>query len=439
MIVKFLVIWLATCLVAGQALAQTLADLVTAQSASGQFTARKLDHNPFPAKPADFVRAAMNGAWALVVQPAPARATTEVKLVPALLTVSCDRIKNAFLIDLGMADQWRGKIDLFINASRSEDQGTLLTAVRSQEGWRYELELPPQIKPRMLMRAVVEALLLETANREAGNQTAEIPLWLIEGVSSHLEAYNLPTFVVQPQVEWVADKVKLTQLDSVRDQLRRNAPLTFQQLSWPAPENLAGESYAQYSNCAQLFFDELLRLPDGRRCLRRMIQQLPHHLNWQTAFLLGFAPHFADLRDVEKWWWLACANFCGHDFTLRHGFQESWRKIQDALDVPVEIHLNPDRLAAPAEVTLEEVILDWKLAQMAPVLERCIQNLDLLRFQIAPELGPLVDAYRLTLQNYLRESQTAGATLAFKKAACKQLRLLDEQREMLRKKMASAK
>ena len=439
MIAKFLMTCLAMCLIAREASAQIWRGLVTAQSASGQFTARTFDHHSSGLKPPVVSRVPINGDWAFMLQPPPTPATTEIKLVPALLIVSCDRIKNAFLIDLGMGDAWRGRIDLFINAARPENDGTLLAAVRGLDGWRYELELPQEIKPQMLMRTVVEALLVEAANRDAGDQSAEIPLWLIEGISAHLQAYNLPTFFVQPQMQMAANKVKLTELNAVRDQLRRNAPLTFQQLSWPEPENLAGENCQLYSSCAQLFFDELLRFPDGPRCLREMIQQLPHHLNWQTAFLMGFSPHFGQLRDVEKWWALACADFCGADWTRRRGLQESWRRIQDALDVPVEIHFGPDRLPTPAEVTLEEVISQWNLAQVVPVLERCTQNLDLLRVQIAPELGPLVEAYRTTLQRYLHDSQNAGPTLVFKKAACKELRLLDDQREMLRQKMASVK
>jgi hypothetical protein len=440
MILKFLMIWSAACLVAGQAPAQVLGDLVTARSASGQFTARSLNQNPYPIKSAGALPTPMEGAGVFVArQPQAAAAGAEVKLVPALLIVSCDRIKNAFPVDLGEAGESGGRIDLFINASRPEDQGSLLTAVRGQDDWRYELELPAQIKPEMLMRAIVAALLLERANRDAGDQSAEIPLWLIEGLSAHLQAYNLPTFFVQPHIEMVPKKIKLAEQEAVREQLRSNDPLTFQQLSWPDPTNLAAENFPLYSNCAQLFFEELLRFPDGRRCLRGMLQQLAHHLNWQTAFLTAFGAHFAQLRDVEKWWGLACADFCGHDLTPRRAFQESWKKIQDALDVPVEVQFSPDRLATPAEVTLEEVIMEWKLAQVVPVLERCIQNLELLRFQVTPELSPLADAYRLALQKYLRESQNPGPILVYKKDAAKQLRLLDEQREKLRQKMAGAK
>jgi len=38
--------------------------------------------------------------------------------------------------------------------------------------------------------------------------------------------------------------------------------------------------------------DELLRLENGRACLREMLAQLPAFYNWQFAFLKGFSPGF---------------------------------------------------------------------------------------------------------------------------------------------------
>ena len=52
---------------------------------------------------------------------------------------------------------------------------------------------------------------------------------------------------------------------------------------------------------------ELLRLPDGRACLQRMLAQLPQHYNWQFAFLEAFHARFERPLDVEKWWALSLA------------------------------------------------------------------------------------------------------------------------------------
>jgi hypothetical protein len=437
-LVKLLTICAALSLTVTSARAQTFG-VVKAESASGQFTCRTVENQAVSLPNRNVAEVPLAGTSGFIVQPPGSLTNRDVKLVPSLLIVSCDRIKSALLRDLGMSDEWRGKIDLYINPSRFEVQGTLLAGIRTLDGWRFELQTPPELKSETLIRSVVQALLLEIADRSAGDQTAEIPLWLVEGLSAHLESFNLPTFVVQPHVELVANRFALPQQDAVRDEFRRHAPMTFQQLNLPLAENLEGDQYHLYSNCAQLFVEELLHFPDGARCLRQMLAELPRHLNWQTSFLLAFHSHFTDLRSVEKWWGLVCVDFTESDSPRRRTFGESWRKIQDALDVPVEVRVTPDRLPTPAAITLEEVITDWKSADAAPIIEHCMLNLYLLRPQLVPDLVPVVDAYRAALQEYLRSSQTAAPTLAYKKAVCKALRSLDDQREAMRKKIASAK
>ena len=53
-----------------------------------------------------------------------------------------------------------------------------------------------------------------------------------------------------------------------RRNLRGRPPLTFEDLSWPPAQAVAGDAGDLYRGSAQLFVGELLRLPDGRACLR---------------------------------------------------------------------------------------------------------------------------------------------------------------------------
>ena len=193
--------------------------------------------------------------------------------------------------------------------------------------------------------------------------------------------------------------------------------------------------------------DELLRLKDGQRCLGAMIDNLPQHLNWQTAFLQAFAPHFDRLLDVEKWWELACVHFTDIDFAARFSPRDSWRRLQQALDVPVEVRFSPDRLPAQAEITLQEVIHTWEPARAEAALQRVAGKLSLLRLQITPELRPLLDLYLSTVQNYLGDTHSGAAALTVKNfqpplagardAACRKLNALDAQRAALRPQYVS--
>jgi len=348
---------------------------------------------------------------------------------------------------LGRSDQWRGKINLFINPSLPREQGPSLTGRPGRDGWSYQLVLPSHMQPRQLLPVIVQALLVEMANRDAGAQSAEVPLWLITGVSAHLQAGSLTGLVLRPQVSMIADRVRLDRLDAVRAQLRRRPPLTFQELSWPEAGQLTGDNYEFYSGCSQLFFEELLGFRDGRGCLDQMIRQLPRHLNWQTSFLQAFSPHFAQLLDVEKWWDLNCVSFAQVDVADRFSAEDSWAKLQDALAVPVEIRRSADELPAASQMTLQEVIATWDPQRAAPAVGRAVESLELLRLKAAPELAALLDGYLATLRSWIndtrpdspawnaREYQTQFAGLRY--FTCKELSALDQRRAALQSKRIS--
>jgi hypothetical protein len=418
---------------------------VPVQSVSGQFTALVVGRTGLPSRAPTVL--SLPGLF--VVNPAsPATSSSETALDPAVLVISCERIKESLLQTLGMTDQWRnkmgqGRINLIINPAVPEEEGTLLTGLPGANGWNYELALPSPIKPRLLLRAIVKALLVEMANRSAGEQSAEIPDWLVAGLSALMQADSLQSLVIQPQVSTVGNRLNYTGLAQVREQLRQRRPLSFQELSLPEAGTLDGENYEFFSACSHLFLEQLLRLDDGRRCLREMIvRQLPAHLNWQTAFLEAYSRHFPQLLDVEKWWGLTCVSFTGTDASARFSQEDTWKKMQEALDVPVEVRLSADEMPVPAELTLQEVIADWDPAKAAPVLQRAAEGLALLRMQSAPEFAALLDRYLATLQSYLSDTRpdrpawTSNHQLTLlggvRNSACRELTRLDEQRAEMR-------
>ena len=154
---------------------------------------------------------------------------------------------------MGRRDQWRGSITLVINPAPQEGQSPVLVGEYDPKGWNYRLTLPSPIEPRLLFRAIVKTLLMETANRRAGAQSAEVPLWLVAGLSAHLQADNLPIFLLRPQSRLDLNQIRLPGLEPVRDQLRLRPPLTFQELCWPEPERLAGKNYELYAGVRATF------------------------------------------------------------------------------------------------------------------------------------------------------------------------------------------
>ncbi|HEY3914259.1 MAG TPA: hypothetical protein VGN61_07210, partial [Verrucomicrobiae bacterium] len=311
--------------------------IVTAQSSTRQFVAREFQLAGIPAAAGATLRSSPDQTGFLLVSHPAALATDESKITldPATLVVSCERLKSLFLVELGLEDQWQGTVNLMIDAPSKKDQEPRLTAIYHPSGWSYNLELSKSIEPEILTRALLETLFLEIANRNAGTQCAEIPCWLVEGMGAQLKAFNFPTYILHPSANLDSGRVKLEGLDTVRNEFRQHAPLTFQELSWPTDADKTGDGLVLYRTCAQLFLEQLLQFQDGRVLLAKMLNELPEHLNWQTAFLNAFHPHFQQLLDVEKWWGLSCVDFTREDLAEPLTAEDSWRNLQDALDVPV--------------------------------------------------------------------------------------------------------
>ncbi len=435
-------LWLMAGLYSAPAPAQTL----IARSSSRQFTARLVQRTAFlpaSARPTQVPMAGGSWAYLLRSQALPALGNNdEVALEPSTLVVSCERLKALVLDKIGLPDRWSGPIDLTINPALPEDRGPQLTATHWPNRWTYQLELPRSVQERVLMRSLIHALLLEIANRQAGVQSADIPLWLVEGMSAELQANNFPTFIVQPGQSWTANMVWNKGSEILPKELRQHTPLSFQQLSWPQESDLTADGLLLYRSCAQLFLEELLRFDDGRECLRSMIAQLPEHWNWQTAFLAAFHSHFDQLLAVEKWWGVSYVDFTKGYKVQQWSAADCRKKLQDSLDVPVEVHFASDHMPVEAKITLQEVLQKWPTFDATNALQRAIGGLRFLFPRATPEMRPLVGAYLKTLVDYANGTQTATLERqlgmhppSFYKIATadaiKQLDALDRQREAL--------
>ena len=436
------------CLLAfGQAFAQPDTDVVAVRSASGQFNVYGPRNTGLP-----FAAAERGGApGVFILEPLPARLIARgpavkpgpgIPLEPSLLVTSCEHIKQALLSELGQPDQWRGTIALFINPDLPENHSPVPVQVLQAGRWVYRMALPARMEPQVLLRSIVGVLLMEMANRGAGSQPAEVPFWLAAGLSARLEADNLATLVLRPESHIDLSQQHDPRVDPLRDRFHQQPPITFQELSWPQPEQLTGTNLDFYMASAQLFVGKLLALNDGKSCLRNLVGGLSQHLNWQTSFLEAFGPHFSRLLDVEKWWALTSINYVGLDFALRYGPDESWKNLQRALDVPVEVHFSPDRLPTQAEVNLQEIIGTWEPEKAADALQRVADGLAVLRARLDPDLTELLDGYLSTVRSYLNDTARdkrvwlanyhQSEWVALRNAACKQLDSLDARREGLR-------
>ncbi len=372
-----------------------------------------------------------------------------VRLDPMLLTVSCERIKQLVVHELGATPAWRGKIYVALRPVEAGDYSVRITSERFKDGWQYRVELPDVVERRLYVRGIVQVLLLEMANRKAGERSAEIPSWLAEGLSEQLLAGNGMEIILPPPrgsvnglalSSTVVNARRTNSLDHAHKQLRLRPPLAFEELSWPKEEG-AGEDSDLYRSSAQLFVNELLRLKDGRACLVAMLNELPLHENWQFALLRAFHSSFTATRDVEKWWALHRLHFSGRDLAPTWPADQSWQKLAQMVRAPVQVRTSANELPLHTDVSLQTIIREWEGVQQSRALRNKMSELELARLRVSPEFVSVVDGYHKVLETYLLEREKGGFLFRFRKKAAasraareaiEQLDALDARREELR-------
>jgi hypothetical protein len=373
------------------------------------------------------------------------RNTNFIRLDPMLLPVSCERIKQILWRELGSAENWSCKIFLKVYPVTTAEDPITISSEQFRDGWQYAVILPNVIERSRFVGAVVQVLLLELANRSAREHSAELPTWLIEGFSEKLMTSSQLEIILPPPQDNSAG-IKLTSilvnarkenpLGRAHERLCIIQPLTFQQLSWPSPNQLTGEAGEVYRDCAQLFVDELLRLEDGPACLRAMLADLPRFYNWQFAFLHAFHSHFLRPLDVEKWWALRVLHFTGRELTQTWPADESWEKLDGIIVSAVEVRVGTNELPLTVQVPLQTMIREWDLGRQSHALRTKLAELAAVRLRLSQELVPLADEYSRTIETYLQTREHIGFVFPFRKntafrrsaeAAIQQLDALDSR------------
>ena len=342
-----------------------------------------------------------------------------VVLDPNGLAVSCERIKQALWRELGMQDSWEGKIAITLRPATTPGNVITVLTQRVPGGWSYRLEMPEIIEPVRVVRALVSVLVLELANRHAEDRSAEVPLWLIEGLTQQLIA-SADIELVVPRPQSAINGLRVSVIDVSRrlknplqtttNMLYQQAALTFQELSWPTNVNLDSEAGSSYRASAQLFVAGLMELNNGRAGLCRMIVRLPAYYNWQMAFLEAFGSRFPRLLDVEKWWALQVAHYGNRDLNRLWTWEKSWERLDEIIRTPVEVRRPETQQPVRRDATLERILRELNFSQQKPVLNVKLQELGTLRQLAAPELASLVDDYRRVLSSYLKQREQMDGT-----------------------------
>ena len=376
----------------------------------------------------------------------------DVYLDPSVLAVTCERVKQTLARELGWGDRWRGTIYVNIRPLQPGNNMPSLRPYLTTEGWLYRIDVPDEIDRTALLETIVEALLLEFANRAATDESVELPPWLVEGLTEYLkqgplagaalQARSLQQLSEQPELRTARVRRHSDTDRLLRQAVQQRGALTIDQLNWPEfDENdfVAGEAYHQ---SAHLFVRGLLKLTAGPDCLCAMLAMLPEHLNWQTAFLRGFEPHFHRMLDVEKWWSLTLTQLRTYSSSVTWSRAEAQQKLDEILVTPVQVRAKEEEPPQVTPVTLQALINDWDFQHQVPLLRTKISQLQAARIHLPPELLALADAYRSTLEKYLRLRATSwfeATSRGTARMAASELDTLDHERATLRGKVLTAR
>jgi hypothetical protein len=339
------------------------------------------------------------------------------------LAVSAERFKSAAWRELGLAANapWSGKIFLVLHPARSLDEPVLIASQPFIHVWDYRVELPDLIHRNRFARALSAVLLLELANRNVPvtARSAEIPAWLVDGLSRQVVGMD-DARVILSAPNKMMDGLAQTRINETRRGLDpladarlvlQNYPaLTFDQLSWPTDAQLNGADNGVYLASAQLFMDELLALKNGPSRMRDLLAQLPTCQNWQSAFFRVFWENFRRPLDVEKWWSLRVFAFAAHAPGPQWTVAVSRARLDAILSVPVEIRYTSNALPSHAEITLQAAIQQFEPPRQTAILETKLRDLELVELRLAPPLGTVAEGYRVILMDFLGEVRRIPTT-----------------------------
>jgi len=358
-----------------------------------------------------------------------------LELEPTLLVVSCERIRQAVARELGLTDSWKGRIHINLFPVGSPADPITIAAEQSRGEWNYRMQLPNVVERRRLMRGLLQVLLAEVANRNATGQSAELPAWLTVGLAEHLLASAGAELLFPPPrarggglpVRTLTVERPRDPLAAAREHLNKHLPCTLQELSWPTEQDFTGDTAETFRASAHLLVTELIQLKNGPACFRRWLRELPQHLNWQTAFLKAFHEHFGRLLDAEKWWALQTIYFTGRVATRSWPAAESLRKLDEAIHVPTQVRTAKGELPAAETVSLQTVIGEWSFDHQKMALGARVQQLELLRQRVLPDLFPLAENYRSLLAGYLQQRDKLGVELNKRKTARRDMERLTKE------------
>ena len=311
-------------------------------------------------------------------------ATAWINLDLDVLAVSAERVQRAVYHVLNISKFGNSTVHLILNRRKTLRQTVEVIPLFEGGAWQYRVEVPDAVDPQTLLRGLVEVVLLEMANRGSVQKSAEIPVWLKEGLTFHLLNVVGPELIVSrvesgSMLRSIRNMIGADPLRRAREILPPGMQLSISDLGHPETNENVQREPERYRAACQFLVSELLRLPDGERLMVGMLRELPHYWNWESAFFRGFYPQFESLLDLEKWWAVKLVSFTGRNPNQAWGPTICLQQLDEILLASVQLRWSTNALPVRSQATLQQVLTEWEFPAQQELLWQVIRRLTALR------------------------------------------------------------
>ena len=363
-----------------------------------------------------------------------------VRLDPSTVIVVCERIKQIFLQELGLTDLWKGMIEIDIDFY---PKGILRPITLSHrlmnDGLHTQMKIADEVVPHRLIEAIVQVLLLEYSNRDLRQtQMAEVPLWMIDGMTQLVMQRGGPALIPTPGALKTFTIEKTNPVKTAKSRLKTIQPPEFGQFTSPGPEFSSGINWMIFQDASLVLTWDLLNLPDGKARYCHNLRLLKNYRNWQLAFLEAWKGQFSNLTDVEKWWALVLVTSRKDSGRNVWTLKQSIEKLNEILaeaSVSTIAQINQPR--HPSTIHLQQIAESWAPMVQIYFFERIAAQLKAFELAADPVVAELAGRYRITITDYIRQPRIYAffgkdaPSRSDLRVLKKRLNYLDNEREQL--------
>ncbi|HVK58468.1 MAG TPA: hypothetical protein VM735_06800 [Candidatus Kapabacteria bacterium] len=319
---------------------------------------------------------------------------------PQLIALMGERVSRGLSQELQVPMQYRDKVHATVFNWAPVGQAIgLITQVHS-DGFLYKMIVPGQVEGPMLFKGVLQALILEFANRDH-NRSGELPNWVVEGMVRQIQTTAIPTYIVNKKPITI-ETAGYDRLGNTRAYFQTNTPLTLQDFSFANLNKVTPEQRQQFEASSHLLVHQLLKLKNGPQLFAKFLQTLPTTLNWQTAFYSVYKQHFTGPLQFEKWWMLNWVQFKNSQDRELWSLDVTLDRLESVLYTTMEVRAETNSIPLYRDTSLQEFIQIADFTMQREILSQKVQHMSFMSLNVPEKAVKLWNGYIQVLDSYLQ-------------------------------------